>query len=933
MKKIFPALLLCASCSTLQNGSSRGAGDSHNLTESEAKLRSNSISSVTYDLYFDLTERTEFKGTSQISFRSLKPLSALRVDFTGGTVHGVAVNNSAANFEYDGNAIRIDSGSFNSKVDNTIKIEFSHPYSHDGEGLHQFVDPEDQKIYLYSNLEPYDANKIFPCFDQPDLKASYSMKVDALSDWIVVGPDKETRVTTLDNRETTSRWEFAKSEVFSTYIWSLIAGNYKVIDGGGKRIPLRLLVRQSLSKYVDSNAWFRWTRSGFQFFENYFGVKYPYSKYDQIIVPEFPSGAMENVGSVTFNESFVKRGKSTRTENLRLASVILHEMAHMWFGNLVTMRWWDGLWLNESFATYMAYVALHEATEFKEAWVNFFREKRWAYWEDQLITNHPINGVVAVTQSAFASFDGITYGKGAAWLQQVNRYIGKEAFQKGLRTYFERHKGQNTEISDFIGALSVGAGKDISQWSETWLTTKGVNGVTVAYGDKVKCSGAINEITFKQVKLPHANALKEQRFQAALYKDKKVIRKIEVLLNASTETKVALPSTACPDFVLINSDDTGFLRNIHSAAEILALLNQAPQLSDTKARQLVYFNIFEQVREGSIPLQSFSLLVIQALEKETDTEVLSQLSRALVGPYSLSRYLIPNWSLSAVSALETTPSSGLLASTNEMASVPEVQVAASKPTLSAGEDPIISTTRENSGMTTETNFSNRTVRKIEKVLLARLLKASPGSELQMHFFNMLTSFYQSPESAQTIIAILDGKTKLKGLALDSDRKWQLLGALARTGNHEASTRIQSHYELDKSQRGEENKLSAMASIPDLKTKKDLYSQVLKNEPPISLALQESILFNLFPPGQENLHKPVVGEFFKNLRKFNDTKPTSFLRAYAEVVPDTCSPQVRDDIDIFLKGSKAPPALTKSLRIARQEGERCELVRKASHFIK
>ncbi len=288
---------------------------------------------------------------------------------------------------------------------------------------------------------------LFPCFDQPDLKAVYSLKADAPADWRVISTAGEEKTEVSGARKT---WTFAKTQKLSTYVFSVHAGPYHVWTSSAGAIPLRLFARESLAKYVPAGEWLELTRQGLDFYGAYFDLPYPFKKYDQILVPDFNEGAMENVGAVTFGERYVSRSTQTLEEREETADTILHEMAHMWFGDLVTMKWWNGLWLNESFATYMSALAQSRATRYTRSWQSFFAaEKQWAYETDQRATTHPIEGDVADTGHAFADFDGITYGKGASVLKQLAYLLGEEKFRDGVRLYLKEHAYGNAEEKDF----------------------------------------------------------------------------------------------------------------------------------------------------------------------------------------------------------------------------------------------------------------------------------------------------------------------------------------------------------------------------------------------------------------------------------------------------------------------------------------------------
>ena len=353
-------------------------------------------------------------------------------------------------------------------------------YSHTGEGLHRFVDPVDGAVYLYTQFETADAKRMFACFDQPDLKAEFAFTVLAPDGWVVLtnSPD----VTTEPGAGGAVLHRFAPTVRMSTYVTALIAGEYHGVTTEHDGIPLGLYCRKTLARYLDADILFTQTRQGFDFFHQAFGVRYPFGKYDQIMVPEFNAGAMENAGAVTFREEYLFRSRVSRYAYERRCETLLHEMAHMWFGDLVTMRWWDDLWLNESFATWASMVAMVNATEFDSGWTTFANvEKSWAYVQDQLPSTHPIAADMVDLAAVEVNFDGITYAKGASVLKQLAAYVGYQPFLAGLHDYFEAHAFGNAELSDLLGALSAASGRDLSGWSGEWLMTTGLNGVSAEF--------------------------------------------------------------------------------------------------------------------------------------------------------------------------------------------------------------------------------------------------------------------------------------------------------------------------------------------------------------------------------------------------------------------------------------------------------------------
>ena len=484
------------------------------LTRELAWLRAHQVSQVSYVLWFGVDEEHEdFDGRAVVNFelrdlrrslttpvagkgtepphdpshepshdlyKDLKELAqVIALDFEGGTIHSISINGAMVDpkelpgkhgSRYDGHRVYFNANELAASGANRIEIGFSHPFATDGYGFERYRDPVDKQVYVYTNFEPYGAHRMFPCFDQPDLKASFELTVEAPEEWEVIANTMERDVSTVDGRKS---WAFPLSPVISPYVFALHAGPFQVWKQDANGIPMRLFARRSLKPYIDPKDWFEPTKRGLEFYSGLFAYPYPYSKYDEIIAPDFTAGAMENVAAITFSERYISRSTPTTEDRRDIASVILHEMAHQWFGDLVTMKWWNGLWLNESFATFMSAKSLDEATDFQGSWLSFNRGKNNAYWEDQLVTTHPIEVPVSDTDQAESIFDGISYGKGASVLKQLMFYLGDDDFSEGLRRYFQKYALRNTTTHDFIKTLSEASGKDLAKWQKTWLQTSG----------------------------------------------------------------------------------------------------------------------------------------------------------------------------------------------------------------------------------------------------------------------------------------------------------------------------------------------------------------------------------------------------------------------------------------------------------------------------
>ena len=459
-----------------------------NLSRDEAAARAALITTHSYDVSLDVRQAADpnvagYTSRSIISFSASEPGATTFVDFIAGSVHSVFLNGKglAVADVVDGSRIRLE----NLQPENQVTITGTALYSTSGEGMHRFVDPADGQCYLYTQYEPADARRVFANFEQPDLKAEFTFHVMAPSDWQVSSNGAEVLRTQLTSDPATSRWDFAPTKAMSTYITTVLAGPYfkaedawrgTLADGTVLDVPLALYCRASMAASFDTDALFRLTRNGLSFFNELFDFPYPWGKYEQAFVPEYNLGAMENPGLVTFTESYVFTSRAADSQYQARANTLLHEMAHMWFGDLVTMKWWDDLWLKESFADYMGTLGVDRTTDWDTAWVNFANNRKaWAYVQDQLPTTHPIVADIPDLEAAKQNFDGITYAKGASVLKQLVAYVGFEAFIAGSRQYFRDHAYGNTTLAELLAALSAASGRDLSEWARQWLQTSGIS--------------------------------------------------------------------------------------------------------------------------------------------------------------------------------------------------------------------------------------------------------------------------------------------------------------------------------------------------------------------------------------------------------------------------------------------------------------------------
>lgn len=606
------------------------------IEESEAAERAAIVADPSYRIVLALDRAQNYSGETIVRFRRKAIGRDTFLDFRGGAITRATINGQALP-PIDRERCRIPIPAALMQDLNEVVVRYENDYDRGGVGLHRFTDPEDGEAYLYTDFEPFNAHRLFPCFDQPDLKASFDLETTTPSNWTVVANGREVSVVELPDRRTRRR--FSAPFRFSTYLFAVVAGPYFSVRREMGGVDMGILCRKALAKHLDADAIFEVTHQGFEFYTEHFGVAYPFGKYDQIFVPEYNSGAMENIAAVTFNEAYIFRDPPTDAQLLGRAEVVLHELAHMWFGNLVTMKWWNDLWLNESFATYASYLAMSKATRFQNCWENFRSQiKAWALREDQKPTTHPIAGSVSDTDQTFLNFDGITYGKGASVLKQLAAHIGETAFRDGLRIYFARHAWGNTVAKDFLVALGEGAGRDLSEWSRLWLETSGVNvccpkverkGATIVgidilmeggNGDSVRRPLTLLTSVFKE------SGAKLERAQSA---------KVDTGAAATTAVPIAAVENAA--FVWPDDGDHGYAKFFLDEVSLDNVLRRFESIDDALVRQCVLGSIWDMVRDAVLDPLRYVEWALRVIETESRSDVLDVVIRTT--QTALARFL------------------------------------------------------------------------------------------------------------------------------------------------------------------------------------------------------------------------------------------------------------------------------------------------------
>ena len=595
-----------------------------NLTREEATERASIIPSVTrYEISLDLTRGdTDFGSFTRIEFDAREGASTF-ADLVSTNVHSIRLNGNALDpfTVHQDNRIALE----NLAEHNVLEVDASCQYMHTGEGLHRFVDPADGQAYTYSQFEVPDARRVYTTFEQPDLKSTFTLTVKVPKGWKVF-----SNAPTPSPEEDGDAWtyRFATTETMSTYITAIVAGPYQgttasLTSSDGRTIDLGVYARASIVEHLDAEEIIDITRRGFEFFESAYGIAYPFTKYDQIFVPEYNAGAMENAGCVTFRDAYVFRTRPTEAQMEARANTILHELAHMWFGDLVTMKWWNDLWLNESFAEFMSHLALAEATKYTEGWTGFMVRKDWGLKQDQLPTTHPITAEIRDLADVEVNFDGITYAKGASVLKQLAFYVGRTQFFEGIHNYLNRHAYSNATLADLLSELEKTSGRDLKAWSAKWLEESGIN--TIAAGLTINADGTIAELKLTQSAPAEHPVLRPHRLAVGFYNEDaetgKIVRTEQFELDVDGETTIveAAAGKPRPAFVLVNDDDLTYTK-IRFDAESQAFAEaNLHRFDDALARAVTWLAFWDMTRDGEFPAERFVDMTLRLLATETES--------------------------------------------------------------------------------------------------------------------------------------------------------------------------------------------------------------------------------------------------------------------------------------------------------------------------
>jgi aminopeptidase N len=739
-----------------------------NLTRLEAQERKALLSVQSYDVTLDVTRGAEtFLSTTVVTFTAT-PGSSTFIDAITRTVHSITLNGQKLDAATASDGIRILLTGL--AEHNMLEVVADAEYTNTGEGLHRFVDPVDAEVYLYTQFEVPDSRRVFAVFEQPDLKATFTFTVTAPAYWEVVS-NSPTPVPTVDGDSAT--WAFEPTPILSSYVTALVAGPYAVVrseltNKSGRVIPLGIFSRKSLSEFVDSDYIFEKTRQGFGYYEEKFDYPYPFAKYDQLFVPEFNAGAMENAGAITFTESYVFRSKVTDAIKERRVVTITHELAHMWFGDLVTMKWWNDLWLNESFAEWASTMATANATEWTEAWTTFqAMEKSWAYRQDQLPSTHPVVATINDLEDVQVNFDGITYAKGGSVLKQLVAWVGEEAFFAGVAAYFKKHEYGNTELTDLLTELETTSGRSLGDWSKKWLETAGVN--TLRPEIETDTDGTITAFTIVQSAAADYPTIRPHRLAVGFYDllDGKLVRvhRLELDVDGERTDVAALVGQTKPALVLLNDDDLAYAKIRLDDDSLAVAVEHLRDIDNPLARSLVWGAAWDATRDGETKARDYVRLVLGNIASETEsTTVRTTLSQ-----------------LGTVARVYVEPS-----------------------------------TRAD------------TIREIGDAMLDLARAAEPGSDAQFQFVKFFANYASTPAHAAALASLRDGSVPLEGLEIDTDLAWELLEGLVLCGVS-GQAEIDAALAADNTSNGQQAAARASATIPTAEAKLAAFASIVDSD--------------------------------------------------------------------------------------------------------
>lgn len=794
-----------------------------NLTRAEAEARASIVAVDTYTVDLDLTTSdTTFRSTTTVRFSSTVGESTF-IDLIAPSVLEITLNGQTLDPATHFVDSRISLPSL--QADNELTVVADCAYMNTGEGLHRFVDPEDGEVYLYSQFEVADTRRVYAVFEQPDLKASFLFTVTAPAHWHVLSNSPSTtspaegEVTIAGTARPVARWEFSPTTRIPCYVTAIVAGPYHEVPGTISsrkgEISANVYCRKALAQYLDADVILADTQAGFTFYEEKFETEYPFEKYDQIFVPEFNAGAMENAGCVTFLEDYVFRSKTAQARIERRTVTVLHELAHMWFGDLVTMKWWNDLWLNESFAEFASTLATAEVTRYRNSWVTFNAlEKSWAYRQDQLPSTHPIMADIRDLEDVEVNFDGITYAKGASVLRQLVAWVGQDQFFAGVAEYMRKHHHANATLADLLAELEKASGRDLSRWSDVWLQKAGVT--TLRPEIETDDAGVMTSFAVRQEVPEEWPTLRPHRLRIGGYdvavsdEGAEVLHRVidvEVDIDGELTAIPELVGRPRPALILVNDGDLAYAKVRLDEASLATAVEHVSKFTDPLARSMVLAAAWDMTRDAEMPARQYVDLVLRNVGAETESTTVMVLLRQLAT--TLSLYVHPT-----------------------LADDAQTEAASQVWTLA--------------------------------------LASEAGSDSQLQFVRAFAGLANTEAQFDTVQALLDGKLQVDGIEVDTDLAWDLLIALV-AGGRAADLAIELQLSKDATASGQRRAAHARAAIATPEAKRAAFDALVNAETDLPNALQYETIAGFMHAHDHTLLEPFVGEYFGALRRLYETK--------------------------------------------------------------
>ncbi|MFI5616679.1 aminopeptidase N [Streptomyces sp. NPDC051567] len=849
-----------------------------NLTREEAQQRAKLLTVDSYEVELDLSGAQglgaspaepgdgTYPSVTTVRFRSAEAGAGTFIDLVAPAVHEVVLNGRSLDVAAVFRDARITLDHLVAGA-NELRVVADCAYTNTGEGLHRFVDPVDQQTYLYTQFEVPDARRVFASFEQPDLKATFRFTVKAPEGWTVISNSPTPE------RPADGVWRFEPTPRISTYITALIVGPYHSVHSSyekdGRTVPLGIYCRPSLAGFLDADAIFDVTRQGFDWFEEKFDYAYPFAKYDQLFVPEFNAGAMENAGAVTIRDQYVFRSKVTDAAYETRAETILHELAHMWFGDLVTMEWWNDLWLNESFATYtsIACQAYAEGSKWPHAWTTFANSmKTWAYRQDQLPSTHPIMADIRDLDDVLVNFDGITYAKGASVLKQLVAYVGMDAFFQGVQAYFKAHAFGNTRLSDLLGALEKTSGRDLTAWSKAWLETAGINVLRPEV--ETDANGVITSFAVRQ-EAPALPAgakgeptLRPHRIAIGLYElqDGRLVRadRIELDIDGGLTEVPELVGRARPAVFLLNDDDLSYAKVRLDEESLATVTAHLGDFAESLPRALCWASAWDMTRDGELATRDYLALVLSGIGKESDIGVVQSLHRQV--KLAVELYAAPAWR-----------EEGLAAWT--------------------------------------------------EATLEHLRAAGPGSDHQLAWARAFAATARTEGQLTYLAALLSGAAEIEGLAVDTELRWAFLERLAATGTADEAA-VEAELKRDPTAAGERHAATARAARPTAEAKAAAWASVVEGDA-LPNAVQEAVIGGFVQSDQRELLAPYTEKYFAVVKEVWETRSHEIAQQIAVGLYPALqvSPRTLAATDAWLASAEPNAALRRLVSESRAGVER------------